>query len=149
MARLLFSAHTGGEVALVAATAKTVLQVLAPANQMVAVRSVAMSFDGVAGNAEPVVIEVTRQTTAGTMSSGTKTKMRPGSAAIQTTVTRDASAPPTAGDSIFYENIHPQTGVEFRWAPDEDVVLDGGERLGLRITAPANVNVIARFLCEE
>ena len=150
MARLKFTAHTNGEVALVAATAKTVLQILAPTNQRIAVRGWGVSFDGVSGSAEPVVVEVLRQTTAGTMTSGTSASEDGlGSETIQTTVTKAATAEPTAGTIIRQENIHPQTGVEFRFAPDEELIVPGGGRLGIRCTAPAGVNVLARFICEE
>ncbi len=150
MARLKFTAHSDGEVALVAATAKTVLQLLAPTNQRIAIRGYAVSFDGIAGNAEPVIVEVLRQTTAGTMTAGVKVKDDSfGSETIQTTVTKNATAEPTASDVIRQDNIHPQTGVEFRFAPDEELVVAGAGRLAIRCTAPAAVNVLARFICEE
>ncbi len=150
MARMRFTAHTGGEVALVAATAKTVLHILAPTNQRIACRGYALSFDGVAGNAEPVIVELLRVSTAGTMAAGSAVKDDAlGSETLQTSVTKTATVEPTAGDILRQDNIHPQTGVEFRFAPDEEVIVPGAGRLAIRCTAPAAVNVLARMLCEE
>ena len=155
MARLRFTAHTNGEVASAAVTVnKTILQILAPANQIVAVRGYAISLDGIAGNAEPVVVEVLRQTSAGTgMTAGTAANDGAGSETVQTTVTKAASAEPTAGTILRQDNIHPQTGAEWRYAPfDEEILVPGGGRLGLRFTVPtggAAVNALGRFYCEE
>jgi predicted ThiF/HesA family dinucleotide-utilizing enzyme len=150
MARLKFSAHTGGAVAMVAATAKVVLQILAPTNQRIAVRGYSVSFDGVAGDAVPVLVEILRLTTAGTMAAGvTASEDALGSETIQTTATEDASAAPSAGTVLREYYIHPQTGADWRMAPDEEIIVPGAGRLGIRITAPAVVNVRPAFFCEE
>jgi hypothetical protein len=150
MARLKFSAHTGGAVALVAATAKVVLQVLAATNQRIAVRGYSVSFDGVAGDAVPVLVEVVRLSTAGTMGAGVSASEDAlGSETIQTTVTEDASSNPTVSVVLREYYIHPQTGAEWRMAFDEEIIVPGAGRLGIRCTAPAGVNVRPAFFCEE
>lgn len=134
------------EIVLTAATAKTVLQLVAAANHRVLIDEFGVSFDGVSPTAEPVLVEVLRQTTAGTMSALTPTKNNSADdETIQTTAQHTASAEPTAGDVLWRQEIHPQTGwKEFRPLGKEWVV-PGGTRLGVRCTAPAGVNVVASF----
>jgi hypothetical protein len=147
MARIRCVAQTA-EVAT-GTSAKTLLQIVAPANQRLAVKGYAISFDGVAGDAAPIIVDVLRQSTAGTMSSLTPANDGVGSETIQSTAQHTATAEPTAGAILRSDNIHPQTGVEFRYAFDEEILVAGGGRLGLRVTAGANVNALSRFLYEE
>lgn len=150
MARLRFSITTEGEVALAGATAKTVLQVAAPANQRVAVRSFGVSFDGISGSAEPVLVELLRQTTAGTMSACTEVVEDDSlPETVQAVGQRAASVEPTAGSVIRSYEVHPQSGIERVFGPDEEIIVKGGGRLGLRLTAPAAVNAAAFFSLEE
>lgn len=149
MAAQQFQAVTA-EVACVAATAKTVLQVTAPTNIRVKLLGWSVSFDGTSATAEPVVVRLLRQTTAGTMSSLTPTKMDPGTdETLQSTAQHTATVEPTAGDTLHRVNIHPQTGYETLYPLGQEKIIQGGGRVGIEVTAPANVNVIATMLCEE
>lgn len=150
MSRLDAIAQTA-EVALVAATTKTVLQIVAPTNHRVAVKGWGVFFDGTSVSAEPVQVELLYQTTAGTMSANTPKRTDGGlSETLQTTAQDNASAEPTAGDVVDVAQVHPQQGYEkmFVFGYNE-VVLGGGDRLGIRCTAPAGVNVRAKILFEE
>lgn len=150
MARLRTVVTTEGDIALAAATPKTVLQIVAPANQRIAVRGFSVNFDGTASTAEPVTVEVLRQTTAGTMTAATPAKEGdPGSETIQMTAQKDATAEPTAGEILRRYTIHPQSSGEWRLGYDEEIHVGGGTRLGIRLTAPAAVNATAHFACEE
>ena len=149
MARLRTVVTTEGEIALSAAAAKTILQIVAPANQRIAVRGFSVSFDGVSSSAEPVQVDILKQTTAGTMTAATPVKEVPGGETVQMTAQKNATAEPTAGDILRRYEVHPQTGFERPFAFDEEIVLAGGDRLGLRCTAPAAVNVLGHFACEE
>lgn len=149
MAGLIGYCDTEGEVALVAATAKTVLQIAAPTNQRVKVKEWGVFFDGTSASAEPVVVRVLKQTTAGTMSSCTETKRTPGSETLQVVGQRNASAEPTASDIVDRIEVHPQAGYEKQFGPGDEIILAGGERLGIECTAPAGVNVSAKFAWEE
>src|SRR4051812_36005515 len=62
------------EIALSAATARTVLQLVAATNHRVKILSWGVYFDGISATAEPVQVRLLRQTTAGTMSALTPTK---------------------------------------------------------------------------
>lgn len=149
MAALQGNAITA-EVALAAATAKTVIQVVAASNHAVKVLGWSVSFDGISSTAEPVVVVLMRQTTAGTMSALTPVKVDPGrNETMQTTAQHTATAEPTSGDVLARRNIHPQAGYEVIYPPDQQPIVGGGERIGIVCTAPAVVNVIAEIRFEE
>lgn len=150
MARLRASVTTEGEIALTAATAKTILQLAAPANQILALRGFSVSFDGVLGTAEPVKVDLVTQTDAGTMSAATEFKDGPATAeTIQGVALKTATVEPTTTTVLRSYNIHPQTGFERSYAFDEEIQIAGGARLGLRCTAPAAVNVLGVLSWEE
>lgn len=149
MARNFGTCATLGDVALSAATVKTILQLVAPTSQMVVPLAVRVSFDGVSSTAEPVTVEVLRQTTAGTMTARTLNKTRVGGPTLQSTGQHTATAEPTAGDVLREWLIHPQSGAEISLELGSPIEIDGGGRLGLRCTAPATVNVRAQIDFEE
>ena len=137
-------------VALVAATPKTVLQVVAPANHRLKVKEIDVSFDGISNVEKPVLVELMYQTTAGTASALTLVKEddsqaeTPLSTALQT-----YTVEPTLGNVIRAFYIHPQTGVIFQLPLGDEIRVGGGKRLAVRCTAPAAVNVTACVRFEE
>lgn len=149
MSRLIATASPG-EVALAAATAKTVLKIVAPANHRVAILGWGVSFDGISPTAEPVVVRLLRQTTAGTFTSLTPVKAD-GSLGetVQTTAGHTATVEPTAGNILKRVNVHPQSGYEEVVPLGQEFVLAGGEQVGIECTAPAAVNVIPYIKFEE
>lgn len=149
MARMRHTTTTEGAIALTAATAKTILQVVAPANQRLALTAFAVSFDGVTSGAVPVAVEIVRQTDAGTSSAATPLLDGVGAETIQATARKNATVEPTTTDVKRRYYVHPQTGQEFRFSVDEEILVAGGGRLGLRCTAPAGVNVTGHMTVEE
>lgn len=149
MARLPIVITTEGEIALVAATAKTILQAVAPTNQRGALKSFSVAFDGTSAAAEPVQVDLLRQTTAGTMTAATPVKEGVGSETIQFTAQKNASVEPGSGDVLRRYEVHPQAGREIRFGIDDEILIPGGTRLGIRCTAPANVNVAGHMSIEE
>lgn len=149
MAGLQFQATTA-EVGLTAATAKTVLQVVAPSNHRVKVLGWSVSFDGNNPSAEPVVVRLLRQTTAGTMTALTPTKTDNSlSESIQSTAQHTATAEPTAGDVLARREVHPQGSYEIWYPLGAEKWIGGGGRVGIECTAPAGVNAVAELVCEE
>ena len=138
------------EVALSAATAKTTIQIIAPANHRVIVQGWSVFFDGTSVNAEPVIVELMFQTDAGTMSALTPVKTD-GSMpeTLQVTAQHTATVEPSAGDVIERKNIHPQAGYEKIFPLGQEPKLGGGDRMAIRCTAPANVNVTGEIVFEE
>jgi len=137
------------EIALAAATAKTLIQLVAASNRMVKVTGWAVFFDGTSATAEPVQIEVMRQTSAGTMSSLTPVKTGAYSDTLQTSAQHSASSEPSASDVVAIAECHPQAGYEKVLPPDQYIWMAGGTRLGIKVTAPAIVNARAVIYFEE
>lgn len=137
------------EIALTAATARTVLQIAAPANHRVKVLRVGVFFDGASPTAEPVQIEIVRQNSAGTMSALTPKLLGTATEAIQTAAQHSATVEPTAGDVVDAIEVHPQSGYEIAYPLGQEILIPGGGRLGIVCTAPAAVNVRTKIAFEE
>lgn len=150
MAGLICSAVTD-EVALVASTEKTILQVVAPANQRLKIKSFGVFFDGESGTAAPVKVWLERQTTAGTGGDAlTPVKQVAGSETVQTTYLSDIdTGDPTSGDILARRNVHPQSGYEKLVPFDMPIEVPGGGRVGIVCEAGAIVNVIGEIIFEE
>lgn len=149
MAAFQGSAATA-EIALAAATAKTVLQLVAATNHRVKVLGFGIYFDGVSTTAEPVQVRILRQTTAGTMTALTTFKRDDSIAdTLLTTAQHTATAEPTAGDLIEAREVHPQQGWEVWYPQGSELIVGGGDRVGIEATAPATVNCRAQFIFEE
>jgi len=130
---------------------KTLLQLVAAANQRVLIKEISISFAGISATAAPVHVQVHRQSSAGTMSALTPKKMNTGdNETLQTTAQHTATVEPTTGDEVIGEQVHPQGG-GFLWQapPGGEIVVLGGERLGICVTAGATVNVKCRMVFEE
>lgn len=143
-------ASTEGEVALAAATAKTVLRIKAAANHRVKVKGWGVFFDGVSATAEPVQVRIIRSSTDGTYTSVTPKKQDEDVVeTVQTAAGKNATVEGTAGDEVDSCEVHPQQGYEKLYPPGDEIMVIGGGRLGIEITAPAIVNVRAKFIFEE
>lgn len=145
----LYSAVTGGAVALSAATAKSVIGVKAHANSGILLRKVRVSFDGATSTAVPVLVE-TCYCTWGANSPGTNsTSVTPAqlSGRVLTagfTAGKTWTTEPTTLTVLDELLIHPQGGSVVYDVPlsDEfDCAL--GEGFVIRLTAPAAVNARA------
>ena len=138
------------EVALAAATAKTVIQIVAPSNHRVKILRWGVFFDGVSGTGEPVQIALHRQSTEGTSSALTPYKLDDSLAeSLQTAGRHTATAEPTTGDLIDAIEVHPQSGYEMVFPLGQEIIVGGGDRVGIICTAPAIVNVRAKIVFEE
>jgi hypothetical protein len=150
MSALIGVAQTA-EVALSAATARTVVQLVAPSNHRLRILRLGFFFDGVSVTAEPVQVRLLRQTSAGTMTALTLTKLDDSIAdTLQATAQHSATGTePTAGDVIDVWECHPQQGFERDYPLGQEPIVGGGDRVGLEFTAPAVVNVRAKIVYEE
>lgn len=138
------------EIALSAATAKTIIQLVAATNHRVKLLSWGVFFDGTSTTAEPVQVRLLRQTTAGTMSALTPTKRDDSIAdTLLTTAQHTATVEPTAGDLIEGVEVHPQQGYQVWYPLGGEFIIGGGDRAGIEVTAPATVNVRGMFIFEE
>jgi len=145
----IFGSAITAEIALTAATAKTVLQLKAPTNHRVKILGWGVFFDGISATAEPVVVRVLRQTTTGTMSALTPGQVIPVAETILTTAAHTATAEPTASTLVESIECHPQGGYEKTYNQGQEPVIAGGGYVGIECNAPAGVNVTAKFFFEE
>lgn len=154
MADLRFAATTA-DVALVAATAKTVLQVQAPTGRRVKILGWSVSFDGQLVTSEPVTVVLTRQAGTGTMTAYTSsdiTTLNMVAETVQSTVRHTATVEPTASsgqaalDTVL---VHPQSGYEVKFPIGQEPIIPGAGYVGLVITAPQSVNCRSKIICEE
>ena len=147
-----YVAETTGDIALTAATAKTILNVINAANGLIRITEMAVSFDGVSSTAEPVTVELcsSTQATAGTSTSHTIVQTRGPTRTVQATAARNYTAEPTTLTVIKRWLVHPQTGLFVQFPlgrePEQVTTADG---LCIRCTAPANVNVQGYLEFEE
>lgn len=140
-----------GEVTLVAATAKTVAQLIAAAQHRVRVVGLSMYFKDTVVTDTPVKVEICRQTTAGTAGSNPALVKKDENAGetIQTTAGINYSAEPTVTDILETKEIHPQTGEKFFYPFSQETYIKGGNRLGVRMTAAQGQTVALNFDVEE
>ena len=139
-------------VAAASAAAQTVLQVVAGSTKRLQVKSFEVSFDGADSTKTPILVDLTRQTTAGTSSALTLVKHDEASEAAIATALQTFTAEPTAGDVLASVYLSPAGGIYSYQFPlgDEPVVAASG-RIGLRVTTVAgsgtpNVAAWLKFL---
>ena len=140
-------------VALLAATAKTVIQIAAPANQRVKLSRLGISFDGGTSTSVPARVRILRQTTAGTFTSATNAPVPLESELTETVQTNyqvGATAEPTAGALLDDFAVPTFDGQYLDYPPfANEIIIQGGGRLGVEVTAPAAVNVRVTVEIEE
>lgn len=145
---LLYSALAGADVALSAATARTVLSVIAAAGRIVELSEFSVSLDGTAADREGVLVELCKctQATAGTSSAATITQICGPTVAIAATARHSYTAgnEPTAVTPFDEYLVEPKSGLLVqKFALGEMPVSDVADSLLLRLTAPAAVNARA------
>lgn len=148
-----YTVDTAGDVALTAATAKTVLNVIAASGSVVRAVELGVSFDGVTAAAEPVTVELCKSTqaTAGTSTAHTPVQSGGPTRTVQSTAARNYTAEPTVLTAVKRWLVHPQ-GLPFvlqfpLGREPEQVTSANG--LCVRLTAPAAVNAQAYLEFEE
>lgn len=139
-----------GEVSLTAATAKTVLQVVAASNHRVLLQLLKVTAKGTVSSDTPILVELVRQTTAGTSTAGTPVKVNEGdNETLAVTARVNATAEPTTTDVIEQWYIHPQGGsMEYQPITMEHVIIGGG-RVGVRMTAAQAQTVVVTARGDE
>jgi hypothetical protein len=155
MSKARYSVQTGAAVALSAATAKTVLAVIAPAQFGVDLIGYELAFDGVTASAVPVLVEICASTFA--------TNSTPGTGNTTATVNQIAGRTITNGFTGFYAStseptvltpidsflVTPNGGTvirDYNGATPDSPVSNG---FVIRCTAPAAVNCRATLVFER
>lgn len=131
-------------------SAKTVVQIVAAANHRIKVDRWGIAFKGVAPTDAPIKVRLLRQTDAGTTSALTPVKNNPGDdEALQVTARHTATAEPTAGDVLETVEAHPQAGYEVILPLTQEIIVPGGTRLGIEVTATVSTSCVAWINGEE
>lgn len=152
----LYTARSGSSatnttaVAMVAATAKTVVQVLGASTDTIVPVRIKVSFDGVTASAVPAVVEIGIITAAGTSTAFTPVQHSGSPLASSASAGYNSSAEPTYNRIIdsFYAPVLMGTIIE--WYPLGDEPLCAiSQGIGIRVTAPAVVNCLASILYSE
>lgn len=129
-------------------SAKTLIQLLAV--QAIELAEVCVGFHGVDNTAEPILVELVRQTDAGTMSSLTPAKNDDSVGdSLATTAQHTATVEPTTTDVLRLFTVHPQTSLVVMFPEDTRPVVGSGDRVGLRVTAAADVKADAYLAFNE
>lgn len=132
---------------------KTLVQLLAPSARGIEIMCFGISFKGTDNLGEPIRVELLKQTTAGTASALTCTKISRNTIAgdtIATTAQQTFTVEPTASDVHAGMLVHPQGGWEHTFIENE-LTVPGGERVGIRVvgTIAAAVNVVGWIRFKE
>lgn len=149
MARNRFTGATTAEVACTTAL-KTVMSLTNAANVRIAVRGFSINFDGISSTAGSAEVQLVIHSSSGTFSAMTLSKdLRGTTEAIGTSGNFNASAEPSVSAILRSYEINQMTGYERAFAPDEEIVLAGGERFGIQVRASSAVNVHGFINAEE
>lgn len=146
MAGLYLTANSGTQGVL-AGTAETILQLVAPANQRLKIIGFSLTVAGT--SAVDMTVRVLRQTSAGTSgTSVTPSKKEPAAAeTIQSTAATNFSAEPTASSVLEYKRL--QGAFEKIYPFGQELIVAGAGRIGIECTAVAAASVAAEFTYEE
>jgi hypothetical protein len=146
-----YTVETTADVALTAATAKTILGIVAASGVACRLVEAGISFDGVSATAEPVTVELCRSSGAGagTSTSQTPVQTRGATRTVQCSGARNYTAEPTTLTVLKRWLLHPQTGMMHQLPLGREPEHTGAGGLFLRCTAPANVNAQAYMEFEE
>jgi hypothetical protein len=145
-----YTAEVGASVALAAATAKTVLSVIAPAQFGVDLVGFRISFDGVTAANTPVVVEVVSYTTDGTGTSGAVNQAYGRAITAGFTTKYNYTVEPTTPTSIDAYRLTPNGGtIVYDYPRDRTPDTAVSNLIGLRLTAAQTVNVTATMIFER
>lgn len=134
-----------------AATPKTMLQLVAPADQRVKVKAWGIFCKGTVTTNTPLLVQLIRQTGAGTSSANTPAKKNEGIADGPRSTARDTfTVEPASDDEIVKTvDVHPQSGFNEYFPLGGELIVPSNGRLGIKVTAVNDVSVSCFFDFEE
>lgn len=132
-------------------TLTTMGQLVAGTNRRVKVLGISITFNGTVNTDAPVLVEALRQSTAGTSSICTPSKIDP--SMVESLITSGlqgfSGAEPTAGDVVDAWYVHPQAGFINPLPLSQEHKIGGGGRFGVRVTATNSVLCTLSIRFEE
>jgi hypothetical protein len=160
MSSVGYKVGTSANVALTAATARTALMVITPAQFGGCLRRFRISFDGVTASNVPVLCEIVRSTNASNSTPGTNNTTETANIlqykgrAITTGFTAFSASVATFEPTVLTQLDHfllsPAGGlVVYDFPLGDEFECDVSAGLGVRLTAPATVNARASLHFER
>jgi hypothetical protein len=145
---LLYSVVTGADVALTAATAKTVLNLVAATGRLVELTEIGIGFDSVVTTREAVLVELCHNTAAGAgtgSSSVTPVQLTGPAIAVAAVCNKNYTTEPTVLTAIKEWLVEPKSGQIIEQLPLGEQIISKSTANGLaiRCTAPDAVNARA------
>lgn len=148
-----YTVESNGDIALTAATARTILNWISGANALSRIVELSVSFDGVTSTAEPVTVELcsSTQATAGTSTAHTIAQTGGPTRTAQGTAARAYTAEPTTLTVLKRWLVRADGGLFIMQYPlgREPEQITTADGLCIRCTAPANVNCQGYMEVEE
>lgn len=137
-------------VALVAGTAKTIVQVIPGTNTPVRVVEIGVSFNGITATDVPVTVDLLRQSTAGSSSALTLVAdQEQNTKTVVATALKTFTAEPTAGNVLRTWYVTPIGGLfvlQFPLGREVDAL---SSRIALRCNAPTSAVSVSAYISFE
>lgn len=136
-----FSCATGG---------KTALQLATGASNRARLVEFGISFQGTSAADAPALVQLLRQTTAGTTTSVTPVKLDAADVAAESTAGKNATAEPTPSDVLLNFYLTPNGGAWAQQFPlGREPIMAASTYLGILVTTAATVDTSAYMIFEE
>ena len=129
---------------------KTLIHLLAAAQHRIKIKGWGVFCKGIVTTDAPLLVQLIRQSTAGTMSALTLVKKDTSVAeTLQTTATHTATVEPGVTNILKSIDVHPQSGFSEFFPLGSELIVVGGGRMGIAVTAGVSISVSAFFDFEE
>lgn len=145
-------AHYGVTVtgeALAAATAETLLMVIAGSGRRARIKRWGVSFNGANVSDVPIQVQLMRFTSNGSSSEAAATKLDPTSESALAVVRTAFTAEPSTSDILESHYVSPAGGNLIEVYFDDAPVVPAVGRIGIRLLGNAAVNVSGFMIFEE
>ncbi len=137
----IFATFNIPKTTLAAATAKTVLQMLAPTNQRLKILEWALFFDSTSTTPGSAQLRILRQSTAGTTSAATPVPFENElTETLQASGGTNATVEPTAGAVLMTPAVPITSGMMYPLPTGQELYVGGGTRLGFEVTLPTGAS---------
>lgn len=140
---------TINDVALAAATAKTILELASPSTRKAKIRRWWVNFDGVTASAVPGRVQLIKKTATITGTALTPRPKDPDMPAALCTAKHTATGEGTDGNIHEEHRIPPTSGYDYTYALGEEPELDISDFIAIKCNFAAVVNVSAGIEFEE
>lgn len=140
---------TAGPTALVAATAKTIVELTSTANVPPEWVAVDITFDGTTAAATPVRVDFCTYAATGTGTAYTPKRFGQALGISATTAKINDTVEPTTPTVLFSWYVPPTSGISYQWPLGRELFQATSTIMGIRLTAPAAVNAIVNLSIEE